>query len=68
VASGFYASIESRRSRSARLHLQVLGTVPSPDERDELADRLGTVGDVVLAAELAADRAFYRRILEGVDR
>jgi hypothetical protein len=68
VASGFYASIESRRSRSARLHLQVLGTVPSPAERDELADRLGAVGDVVLAAELAADRAFYRRILEGVDR
>ena len=61
IAAGFYASIESRRDRATRLHQQILGADPSASRRDSLADRLGAVGDVGLAAELAASSEFYRR-------
>ena len=62
IAAGFYSSIESRRERAGRLHQQVLGSAPSSARRDALADRLPVVGDVGLAAELAAGADFYRLV------
>ncbi|MEM9561207.1 MAG: DUF4214 domain-containing protein [Actinomycetota bacterium] len=65
IAAGFYASVESRRSRAARLHRRILGSEPSAARRDELADRLPVVGDVGLAAELAAGADYYRQAASG---
>jgi hypothetical protein len=65
IASGFYVSIESRRERSTRLHQQIMGSTPSNDRRDALADRLSAIGDVGLAAELAAGPDFYRLATDG---
>lgn len=59
VADNFYASIESRRDRSARLHRQILGSYPSGVAHDWWAARLAAVGDVGLAAELGASSAFW---------
>lgn len=59
VADNFYASIESRRDRSARLHRQILGSYPSGVSHDWWAARLAHVGDVGLAAELGASSAFW---------
>ncbi|MEM7273233.1 MAG: DUF4214 domain-containing protein [Actinomycetota bacterium] len=65
VANGFYASIESRRDRATRIHQDVMGTEPSGDDRDLLADRLLVVGDAGVAAELAGSSDYYRLVTEG---
>jgi SpoIID/LytB domain protein len=52
VASGFYVSLESRRARVLALHTQ-LG-LPPAGSIDGEADRLLTVSDLTLAAEIAA--------------
>ncbi len=59
VADNFYASIESRRDRSGRLHRQILGSYPSGVAHDWWAARLAQVGDVGLAAELGSSSAFW---------
>ncbi len=53
VANAFYRSVESRRDRSSALHLRVLGSQPDADAVEDLAERLKTIDDLALAAELA---------------
>lgn len=65
VANGFYASIESRRDRVAALHQQILGAAPNDEETTSWADRLLAVGDVGVAAEMAASNEYYRLAVDG---
>jgi hypothetical protein len=65
VAAGFYASLESRRQRAARLHSVIVGTPLDPAQRDELADRLGQLGDLDFAVDLAGDASFYELVVDG---
>jgi hypothetical protein len=53
VAAGFYVSLESRRARASAVSAQVFGSTPTGTV-DALADRLLSVGDLTLAAEIAA--------------
>lgn len=62
VATWFYAGIESRRQRAQRQYVLVFGTAPSSAKREELAGRIGSVGDLVVAAELAASREYYVKV------
>jgi SpoIID/LytB domain protein len=59
VAAGFYDSLESRTTRAVGLHQDLVGSTPSPPTSRELADRLLSVDDVVLASEIAASAAAY---------
>lgn len=59
VAAAFYASIESRTDRVNRLFLQVLGRSPDAAGRDYWTGQLRTLGDVTLAAWLAASQEYY---------
>ncbi len=63
VADNFYASIESRRDRATRIHRSVMDAEPTAMARDQWADRLAAVGDVQLAAEMAASQGFYERAI-----
>jgi hypothetical protein len=65
VAAGFYASVESRRDRVTRLHQRILGTSPTRDRRDAWVERLPDLGDVGLAAEIAASSEFHRLAVDG---
>ncbi|MGI9596437.1 MAG: DUF4214 domain-containing protein, partial [Acidimicrobiales bacterium] len=65
VANGFYASIESRRDRAARLHRRILARAPSDESRQYWAERLLSTGDAGLAAEMAASSAYYRLTVDG---
>ncbi len=67
AASGFYASIESRRDRVDRLYGQILGRSPSSETREYWAERLPAMGDTGLAAQLAASAEFYRLAVDGPD-
>lgn len=62
VASNFYAGIESRRQRAHRQYALVFGVAPTPTVRETLAGRIGSVGDIVVAAELAASREYYDKV------
>lgn len=62
VAANFYAGIESRRQRASRQYVLVMGVAPSHAVREQLAGRIGSVGDLVVAAELAASRAYYDKV------
>ncbi|MEM9561206.1 MAG: DUF4214 domain-containing protein [Actinomycetota bacterium] len=55
VANAFYRSIESRRDRARSMHRLVLGGEPGASLVERLAERLATVDDLELAAELAVD-------------
>ncbi|MEL6982002.1 MAG: DUF4214 domain-containing protein, partial [Actinomycetota bacterium] len=55
VANAFYRSIESRRDRARSMHVAVLGTEAGASLTQRLADRLLTIDDLTLAAELAVD-------------
>lgn len=55
VANAFYRSIESRRDRARSMHLAVLGTEAGASLSQRLAERLLTIDDLTLAAELAVD-------------
>ncbi len=61
VASGFYESIESRRDRVTRLYSRFLGRAPEANGLDYWANRLQSVGDFVVAAQLATTEEFYNR-------
>lgn len=61
VAANFYRSVESRRDRTERIHQQVFGTPIADPGLQTWADRLAWVGDVRLAAELAASQTFWNK-------
>jgi hypothetical protein len=55
VANAFYRSIESRRDRARAAHIRVLGADPGASRVERSAERLLTVDDLTLSAELALD-------------
>jgi hypothetical protein len=55
VANAFYRSIESRRDRARAAIRRVLGTEPGASQVERSAERLLTVDDLALSAELALD-------------
>jgi hypothetical protein len=59
TAGSFYASIESRTDRVNSLFQQVLGRPADPDGRFYWTRQLLTLGDVSLAAWLAASKEYY---------
>ncbi len=59
VANSFYGSIESRRDRSGRLYVEIIGSPLRDPYLQSWADRLIWVGDVGLAADLAASRSYW---------
>lgn len=59
VAANFYRSVESRRDRTNRLHHTILGSNLADPGLQQWADRLAFVGDVRLAADLAATQSFW---------
>jgi len=63
VARGFYASLESRRDRVARLYDRFLGRGPDRAGQAHWADELLRVDDIVLAVELALSDEFYARAI-----
>jgi hypothetical protein len=62
VAASFYASIESRLDRVTEQYLLVLGRHPDKAGREYWADQIGKLGDIVLAAFLAASAEYYQRV------
>lgn len=62
VASNFYASIESRTSRVEQLYRQILGRSADTSGRNYWAEQLKTLGDVKLAAYLAASQEYFNRV------
>jgi len=63
VAASFYASLESRRDRVDGLYQQILGRAADSAGRSYWVDQLLRVGDVALAAQLAASDEYYQRSL-----
>lgn len=63
VAGSFYASLESRRDRVEALYQQVLDRAADRGGREYWVDELLRVGDVALAAYLAASEEYYQRSL-----
>jgi hypothetical protein len=61
VAGGFYASIESRSSRVTTVFRDVLGRAPDRGGHDYWVEQVQRLGDVSLAAFLAASDEQYRR-------
>lgn len=59
LALGFSASIESRRDRAGRIWTSLFRAAPSESDRQTWAERLGHVGDIRLAAEIAASDRFW---------
>lgn len=59
VAADFYASIESRADRVDTLFTQILGRRADPEGRTYWIRQLLTLGDVSLAAWLAASAEYY---------
>jgi SpoIID/LytB domain protein len=64
VAGSFYASLESRRDRVDALYRQVLDRAPDSGGRSFWVGELLRVGDVALAAHLAASDEYYSRSLQ----
>jgi len=62
VAANFYRSLESRRDRADRIHQQILGSKLADPGLQTWADRLAWVGDVRLAAELAASQSYWNAV------
>ena len=61
VAAHFFGSLESRRDRVRARYVEVLGRLPDPGGLDHWTERLARLGDVSLAAQLAASVEFHRR-------
>ncbi len=62
VAAQFYASVESRRDRVTALYQTILGRNPDPGGLETWKQQLLTIGDIVLASELAASQEYYNRV------
>ncbi len=58
VANAFFRSVESRRNRSREMYQRVILGQPNSAEVERYADRLLTIDDLALAAELAASPDF----------
>lgn len=58
VANAFYRSVESRRDRASGLHRRVITAEPTSEQVEVGAERLLTVDDLTLAAELASSPEF----------
>ena len=65
VAASFYASLESRRDRVDALYQQVLSRAADGSGRAYWVDQLLRVGDVALAAYLAASDEYHQRSVAG---
>ncbi len=61
VAAGFYASIESRSTRVTALYREILERAPDRSGHDHWVEQVQRLGDVSLAAFLAASDEQYRR-------
>lgn len=61
VATAFHGSVESRRQRVDALYAGVLGRAPDPSGRAFWVARVPALGDVALAAHLAASDELHRR-------
>lgn len=61
AARPFYDSLESRRTRVAKLYEVLLGRQPDATGRDYWAARIQKLGDLSLAANLAASAECYAR-------
>lgn len=61
VAAHFLASLESRRQRVDARYQEVLDRAADPGGREHWTGRLAQLGDVVLAAHLAASAEFHQR-------
>jgi len=59
VAAGFYASPESRITRSRRIYSQAVGLAPTSAQLNTMAERLLEIDDLALAAEMAASAQAY---------
>lgn len=64
VAEHFYASVESRTDRVDALYEQILGRPADRAGRDYWAEQILELGDVALAAYLAASDEYYSRAVE----
>jgi uncharacterized protein YkwD len=60
AAASFYASIESRRDRVTTLYKEILGRGTDTAGRDYWAKQLLTMGDVVLASQLASSLEYFK--------
>ena len=60
AAANFYASIESRRDRVTTLYKEILGRGTDTAGRDYWAKQLLTMGDVVLASQLASSLEYFK--------
>ncbi len=60
VAAGFYASIESRRSRVSALYQRILLRGPDSEGHEYWAGRLLSTDDIRLASDLAASTESYQ--------
>ncbi len=65
VASGFYMSVESRRSRVTGLYQQILGRSPDESGLAFWAEQLLVTDDLVLASDLAVSDESYQRAIGG---
>lgn len=61
AAENFYASVESRGDRVDGLYDTILGRAPDPSGRRFWIDQLLRLGDVKLAANLAASQEYFDR-------
>jgi len=66
VAASFYGSVESRRQRVEGLYQEVLDRPADRAGRDFWVERVPVLGDVALAAHLAASDELHRRATGGV--
>lgn len=64
VAANFYFSIESRKSRVRSLYRTILNRLPDSAGEAYWAEQLKTIGDVKLAAFLAASQEYYNRSIK----
>lgn len=61
VATNFYGSIESRRDRVTALYSEILNRAPEAAGMDYWSGQIVSLGDIALAAHLAASEEYYRR-------
>ena len=61
TAANFYASIESRRDRVTTLYREILGRNADTSGHAYWAGALLTIGDVVLASQLASSSEYFKK-------
>ncbi len=66
VAAGFYGSSESRHKRAARLYQNAFDVAPTSTQRGPWATMAGQLGDLEVAARIAASDEYYKYATTGV--